>query len=305
MRRATRGDFDLNLLVPLHILLEEQNVTRAAARLRIGQPALSATLAKLRDVFNDPLLVREGRGLVRTEVANQLREPVAEALGQVEALVNERHHFDPSSSHVTFTVLTSDFVALMLVHPLMRELEAEAPHVRLQTRPLTADFGDRLRSGSAELAILPSAVADDTSGLHTHVVFSDNYVYLADPHNDLARRAQRWEDFAALPHLGYSGEEVPSVAQVDLRRMAGLIGQDVTTETFLLSAYLVQGTSFVCLAPGKLAQLAADRFGLTVAKPPTELTVMRETAYWSERTAGDAANQWLRDRLIKAGKALP
>ncbi|OZC77222.1 hypothetical protein CH251_05365 [Rhodococcus sp. 06-462-5] len=298
---ATR-DLDLNLLVALHVLLEEQNVSRAAERLRVGQPAMSSTLKRLRTTFGDPLLVRKGRGLVRTPAADDLVEPVAEALGRFETILGQRHVFDPATSRSTFTILTSDFVALILLQPLMQRLVEIAPHIRLQTRDLSPDFADRLRGGSAELAILPSAVASDTAGLHEQFVFRDRYVYLADPDNERARGARTWEDFALLSHVGYSGEELPAVAQVEFDRLAGLHGHDITTETFLLSAYLVQKTHFVCLAPSRLARLAAERFDLVTFEPPANPTMIDETAFWSERTARDPANRWLRAQIHEVGK---
>ena len=113
---------DLNLLVSLDALLNESSVSRAADRMRVGQPAMSATLARLRALFDNPLLVRVGRELRLTPFAEALREPLAEVLAGIEAVVNAGVAFDPATSSRTFTVMASDYVALVLLRPLMERL---------------------------------------------------------------------------------------------------------------------------------------------------------------------------------------
>jgi DNA-binding transcriptional LysR family regulator len=110
---------DLNLLPALDALLAERNVTRAAERMSLGQPAMSAVLARLRKHFGDPLLVREGRGLVLTTLAASLVAPVQEAMAATEAVLGARPPFDPRTDARSFTLVGSDYVALVLLRPLM------------------------------------------------------------------------------------------------------------------------------------------------------------------------------------------
>ena len=111
---------DLNLLVALDALMAERSVTRAAERMSVGQPAMSATLRRLRCVFDDPLLVT---GMVTTPLADSMVEPVREALSLIERALATRSQFDPSSSERTFRVVASDFVTLVLLRPLLAALE--------------------------------------------------------------------------------------------------------------------------------------------------------------------------------------
>jgi DNA-binding transcriptional LysR family regulator len=286
---------DLNLMLMLHVLLEERNVTRAAARMSVGQPAMSASLSRLRRLLSDDLLVRRGRGMVRTPVAEGLAEQVAVALAGMQRAIVERRTFDPATSNATFSILASDHVALVLLHPLTRRLEAQARHVRLQVRPILPDFGERLRTGTADLAILPREIAAHTEGLRGSTAFVDDYVYVADRANRDARQARTWPDFARLPHLG-DGSEYPPAA-------AGRL-QDVTNQRFLLSAYLVVGTGLVALVPQRLATDLAQRIDIAILPPPTPLRPTTETMYWSARTEDDAAHRWLREQLLDVARTL-
>ena len=129
---------DLNLLVALDALLAERSVTRAAERVGLSQPGMSNTLARLRKLFGDPLLVREGLTLVPTPRAESLRQPVADALSLIQHALDDRPGFDPATDPATFTVSCSDYSLLMLIGPLVRRLAARRSgpdHPGAATRP--------------------------------------------------------------------------------------------------------------------------------------------------------------------------
>ena len=151
---SLRG-FDLNLFPALEALLEERNVTRAAERLSLGQPAMSAALARLRRHFDDPLLVRDGRVYQLSTFAQSLVEPVREAMAAVEAAATAIRAFDPATDTRSFTIATSDYAALVFLRPLLARLADDAPQIRLRLVPITVDMGDALRRGSLDLVILP------------------------------------------------------------------------------------------------------------------------------------------------------
>ena len=146
---------DLNLLVALDALLAERSVTRAASRLGLSQPGMSNTLARLRKLFGDPLLVREGLTLVPTPRAESLRQPVADALSLIQHALDNRPGFDPATDHATFTVSCSDYSLLMLIGPLVRRLAAAAPGLTIQVLPRASDAVRLLRDGEVDLVIEP------------------------------------------------------------------------------------------------------------------------------------------------------
>ena len=148
---------DLNLLVALDALLAERSVTRAAERVGLSQPGMSNTLARLRKLFGDPLLVREGLTLVPTPRAESLRQPVADALSLIQHALDDRPGFDPAADQATFTVSCSDYSLLMLIGPLVRRLAAAAPGLTIQVLPRAPDPVRLLRGGD----VLERRIADD------------------------------------------------------------------------------------------------------------------------------------------------
>jgi len=137
---------DLNLLLTLDALLSERNVTRAAARLSLSQPAVSARLNRLRDLFADPLLVPAQRGMIPTSRALELWDSLHEALEGVRAVVAEKARFDPTSEELVVSIAASDYVQYAVLMPLALALKHEAPGIRLAWRLLDG----RLLAGQAE-----------------------------------------------------------------------------------------------------------------------------------------------------------
>ena len=135
------GGTDLNLLLPLKVLLEEGNVTRAGQRLELSQPAMSAALARLRRRFDDELLVRAGRGFELTPLAEDLRPVVAEAVEAAEALLGNQRDFDAATSTKRFTVSMSEYAMTVLSEPLTRDRKStrlNSSHALLSRMPSSA-----------------------------------------------------------------------------------------------------------------------------------------------------------------------
>jgi DNA-binding transcriptional LysR family regulator len=130
LNTVSLSKIDLNLLVALQVLLEEQSVTLAAERLFITQPAMSRTLLRLRTLFDDPLFIRQGRGLLFTVRAEELRKALPLVLSGIGALV-EKNQFDPKNFKGDVTVLMPEFIAAQLTSTLTKRLMAEAPHLSL------------------------------------------------------------------------------------------------------------------------------------------------------------------------------
>src|SRR5215470_12779025 len=130
------SSIDINLLVALAALLEERNLTRAAEKTNMSQPAMSGALARLRRYFDDELLVRDGRAFRLTPLAGRLLPDVREALRQVERTLEARPRFDPATSTRTFSLVMSDYAVTVLIDPLLRRTHEVAPGVGLTISPL-------------------------------------------------------------------------------------------------------------------------------------------------------------------------
>src|SRR5579872_1149153 len=145
--------FDLNLLIALDALLHEKNVTRAAERVFVSQPAMSAALQKLRDYFNDPLLVRVGRDMELTPRGLSLVEPVREALLRIQATLGTQPTFDPATVKRTFTVIVTDEAAGGVVPAVLRRVAREAPGVQCHIEQVSHTSLSRIEYGDADLCL--------------------------------------------------------------------------------------------------------------------------------------------------------
>ena len=178
---------DLNLLIVLDALLDERSVTRAAARLGYTQPTISGMLARLRDLFGDPLFVRAQRGLLATPRAQALAVPLKQLLADSQRLVT-RDAFDPANAEATFTVSSNDYMQQALLVPFVKVLRSEARQVRLAiVPPIIEGLGDALARGRIDLAVtIPEFAMSD---LPSRLLYREHYVVAVRPQHPLARRA--------------------------------------------------------------------------------------------------------------------
>jgi DNA-binding transcriptional LysR family regulator len=288
---------DLNLLVALDVLLSECNVTRAAERMAVGQPAMSASLRRLRKHFDDPLLVKEGRTLVLTSFAESLIAPVHEALTAVNGVMGASQPFDPAHDQRTFTIVASDYVTLILLRPLFQRLAVEAPDVRLNVVPMQPDFVEQLRRGQADLLILPTAVAGQVSLPHI-MLFSDRFLLACDRDNPDVSDIVTPEQFSRLPYLSYSIGQLAALVDIELDEVGVERRVEVRTQSFVIAPFLLTGTGLVSIVHERLAYLVAEQAGLRLLEPPVALRPIVEAMYWSPRHTADPAHTWLRELLI-------
>ena len=289
---------DLNLLVALDALLAERSVTRAAERLSIGQPAMSAALQRLRRLFDDPLLVRQGNTLAPTPLADSLAKPVRDCLASVESIVSVRGAFQPGRDERSFTVIASDYVLFVLMRSLFAELATDAPGVRIHVTPVPADYLDRLRAGSADVVILPREIAGGASVRFPHVpLFTDRHVCAVSADNPDVGATISLEQFSTLPYLAYQAGAPYSLveSQLDTREIPRRT--EVTTETFVLAPFILAGTRLITLLYERLGQRVADAAGIRLLESPIELPPITEAMYWDSRNTEDAGHRWLRERI--------
>ncbi|MDF3289068.1 LysR family transcriptional regulator [Streptomyces silvisoli] len=288
---------DLNLLVALDALLSERNVTRAAKRLSLGQPAMSAALGRLRRYFDDPLLVREGKVLVLTPTAVSLGPLVRDAVAANEAVFGQHRGFDSKADRQRFTIMASDYVTLVLLRPLVARLAREAPSQRVNVVPVKADHAEQLRMGQTDLLVLPAELAGFGFAFPQRYLFNDRYVLIADADNHNVRSAVTAEEFARLPYVAYSGGPLSSLAEAQLEALGISPSVKASTQSFVTMPHLVIGTPFVSLVPERLARLVAAWARLKVLEPPVPLRPVSEALFWHPRHTADRAHSSLRDRI--------
>lgn len=303
---------DLNLLVVLDALLTESSVGRAAKRLNLGQPAVSAALARLRDHFGDPILVPVGRTMVATPMALNLAAPVRDLLQRAQSIALHRPTFDPSVERRSFTVMTSDYTATVLMVPVQRLLTREAPHVQLTVRtvpammrPVAHMVSEALDQRHDDFALVPHSFSSEA---HPHEpVLSDTFTCIAwTDHPHLGHRLTR-KDFLQLPHavVEFDDGRVSSIdsAYLATRGIQRKIGLRV--DRFTLLPEMVVGTDLIAVVHTRLAQLYAERLPIRLMRVPVPVPPLIEVLHWQPYQSHDPAVTWFRQLLRRAADGLP
>lgn len=292
-RARSLASVDFNLLKALDALLQERSVTRAAERLSITQPSMSSTLSRLRALFADELLIRTGRVMRPTPLAESLQPRVRRIVAEIEDIVMSTSEFDPRHADQSFTILATDYASLVLVQPLMAALTTEAPGVRihLQPRPIT-EHAALLQRAEIDLAIIPSEHAL-SAGLPNETLFTDHFITAVWRHNRRVREPLTFAQLDRLPYLSYNIGQVDAV----LRRLGHPRAPDTLVDSFVLGLLLLRGTRQFTFVQERLARRLAATAGLRLLTPPFESPTLVETMAWHPRSDNDPAHNWLRTRF--------
>ena len=184
-RRRPFRQFDLNLLRTLDVLLEERNITHAASRMNVSQPAMSGALQRMRDFFGDPLLIRMGREMELTPLARSLVGPVRTTLNTIRLTLEAVPHFDPATAKRNFTIAMSDYAAFVMMPVILRQLSTDFPYISCTTEPISELAFAKLASNEIEFSISSDywrGYGDHRPGpeVHNELLFEDKFVCVVD-----------------------------------------------------------------------------------------------------------------------------
>ncbi|MGS0891852.1 LysR family transcriptional regulator [Burkholderia stagnalis] len=286
---------DLNLLVTLDVLLAEHNVTRAAEKLSMSQPSVSVQLQKLRDVFDDPLLLPGPRGMRPTARAEALREPLREALDAVERAVLPATPFDPASATHTWRVAATDYGETTIVLPALRTLRSVAPGTRLAVIELAPPRIEQDAAGSGvDLAF--HTTEGSPAGMRRLPLFVERYVLVGRAGHPKLRRRPTLAQFSALEHVivspdggGFLGVTDDALTKAGVTRRVVL---SVPHFLFVMSA--VASTDLVAMLPERLVR---DTPALRIVDAPVDVPGYEMSMLWHERVHRDPAHRWLRETI--------
>jgi len=300
---------DLNLLVALNALLEESSVSRAAERLNLGQSATSAALGRLREHFQDPLLVPVGRGLQPSPLARQLAPRVRELLVMADELVETTADFDPACCERCFTLVASDYVAATLIPAVSRALSRLAPHASLTVRDLSlARDGDQVAQAleyrRSDLAIVPQRRINSA---YPHAALLDDELCCIVC-------AEHWPEGKALDLLRFGeGQHVlrefadGQTLSLDTQHLKD-IGVErrvvATVQSFSLMAEFVIGTPRIATLFRRQAMALAQRYPLRVLPAPIDFPPAAQALQWHPQQAGDPMLAWFRQLLLEQAAQL-
>jgi len=306
---------DLNLLVALDALARERNVTKAAERAGVSQSAMSHTLRRLRELFDDPLLVRGRGGMVLTPRAEALAVPLRSGLVSLARTLAEPPAFEPERASRTFRIVSPDLFDALVLPTLLRRLGREAPSVDLAVVPMPKRLSDSLETGDVDLAIYPVLLDPQPFELDTQVdaelqsrtLFRDSFrCFVRNDHPALAgRRKLTLNAYTRLNHVLVSpGGDGPGVVDrvLDARGLQRRIALRVPH--FATALEVIAQSDLVLTAPSSLSRCSTAS---TLASRPAPLDIPEHaiTMIWHPRFTEDPAHRWLRDVMVDVTAEVP
>ena len=303
---------DLNLLVYLDVLLRERNVTQAANQLNLSQPAMSNGLRRLRNLFDDPLLVRTSDGMTPTERALELEPLVRDILGKVEYALQPTSDFDPATADRVFRIMASDYAESTLLPSLLSKLRQQAPGISLDIMtPSDVSFLD-VERGKVDMVI--NRFDSIPQSFHQITVWTDSFSCLLSANNPLLK------DFSLDSYLnahhvwvsktgmgvgvGVDPEDVQRLGWVDaaIAKLGKKRNIAVFTRHYQSAMVLAEQNDLVVTLPSLAAQLQHDNPRLVIKTPPLEIPPLELKMAWSPLLQHNPANRWLRSLIVETGR---
>lgn len=295
---------DLNQLICLDALLAEKNVSRAATRVNLSQPAMSAALARLREYFDDPLLMRIGRSMIATSFATTLIEPVRSVLLQAQALAARRPEHDPAKIQRDITLVASDYMTTVVLQDIMKRAADEAPGIRVNIRPVSEFFGELLDSGEVELMV--SSTAAFIAGHPSEKLFQEYYSCIAwsenpdigdqisvDQYYELGHVAIEWGRGRILTH------DQDASDKANRRRR-----NEVTVSNFTMAPGFIVNTRRIATMQTRLARIMAQQWPIKILSCPIAIPPIEIGMQWNKHLDDDIALTWFRQLLRDISKDL-
>jgi len=299
--QALFDKIDLHLIRVLHTVLTERSVSRAAVRLGMHQPAVSASLRRLRELASDPLLVRSGTGMAPTAVALRMIEPAANILRSAEVLFSDARSFDPSTARHTFSIAASDFLAPSFLPQLVSHIKTQAPLCPIDIHPLSAesDYHHRLAMGEVDVVI--GNWSQPPEDLHLARLFEDEVVCLVSQQHPAVRRGWTVDEWLESEHIAPMPTYPGARGVIDDHLAAQGLRRNITVRSahFGLIPSMVARSLLVLTSGRQYCERYVGLLPVQVLPCPTPMPRMMYYQLWHERTHGSPAAQWLRD-CVKA-----
>ncbi|MDF8335017.1 LysR family transcriptional regulator [Novosphingobium cyanobacteriorum] len=297
------GRLDLNLLVALDALLTERSVSLAADRLCLSQSATSSALGRLRDYFEDELLVVKGRHMILTARAEELIEPVRAVLEQIRTTIAVSPPFDPATSDRHFRIMASDYSTEVLLARVLAGLEAFAPRMRFEIQPMNDNPIEAIERGYVDLLlIIDYAISPDHPSL---ILFEDDYVLVGDRNNPALAGEVTRQTYFELGHVTprFGRGRVAAFDDWFMRRQKQQRRIEVVAPTFLSLPGLVLGTNRIATVHRRMAERLVKSLPLAMREVPLDIPPIREAIQWNIANNGDSALRWVVERLQEEARS--
>ena len=289
-------DLDLNLLRVFNQLMLERRVSAVARSLRLSQPAVSNALRRLRGLLKDELFVRTAQGMQPTPLAEQLSEPVAQALGTLKTALLRQVSFDPATAEREFTLGLSDVGEMYFLPPLVARIARDAPGVSLNSlRKDSQSVKDDMENGRIDVAVglLPNL----RDSFYRQRLFLQNYVWVFRSGHPLGKRERPpgLEEFCNAQHVLTTAPRTGSGDVDGLIERQGIERRvRLRVPHYLAVGHILQATDLVATMPSRMAERLAEPFGLRYLPHPLKLPEISVDVFWHARLHRDPGSQWLR-----------
>ncbi|MDJ0636380.1 MAG: LysR family transcriptional regulator [Xenococcaceae cyanobacterium MO_188.B29] len=288
---------DLNLLVVFDALMSERNVTRAGEKIGLSQPATSNALSRLRNLFQDDLLVRTATGMQPTPKAISLSLPIRQILLQIQSSLEQDTPFVPENSDRLFTIGTSDYGEFILISKLMQKLEIIAPTVKIRVRSLfdMKSAYQMLDSDKIDLAI--GYFPEWPSWQEAEVLFEERFVGVCSADNPKISDKVTLEDYLSVSHLLVSPYNEDMTGWVDhaLERQNLQRHVAISVPHFLVAPFIIANTDLVVTLAERVAKIYVNMLKLRTFSLPLASEGFAMTMLWHTKDNNDSAHLWLRN----------
>jgi DNA-binding transcriptional LysR family regulator len=312
IHRMNLAAFDLNLLLVFRAMMAERHVTRAGQRIGLSQPAVSAAVNRLRQIFGDDLFLRKGGEMVPTPRALALAEPVADALRRVESALAGSAPFDAATMRRNFAVRGVDYVSYLLIAPLMASLAQAAPGVVVRcVDAQTGSVPELLEEGQIDFAVEVMHQLEDP--IRSQFLLRERYVVIVGAeHPEIDRGGEVYSQnafdldlYCRLPHVlhsfvgGTTGNVDSALAAIKRQRHVAL-----SLPHFFSIGKAVAGSRMIATFPERLAVRIAPILGLRIYQTPIDLAPITLAVIWHRRNDSDAGHSWFRQQIMNAAAEL-
>ena len=304
--QALFDKIDLHLIRVLHTVLTDRSVSRAAIRLGMYQPAVSAALKRLRELSGDPLLVRSGSGMVPTDAGLRMIEPAASILRAAEMLFSDARGFDPQSAATTFRIAASDYMDPLFLPMLVAQVKRDAPLCQIEIHALTpdSDYHGHLALGQVDLVI--GNWLKPPEDLHMARLFGDDVVSLVNKDHPAVRRGWDLETWLAAEHIAPTPMHPGGRGIID--QMLDELGRqrNITARCahFGLMPDMVASSLLVLTTGRQFCERFAERLPLQILECPATLPRLLYYQLWHERTHSSSSARWLRECIKEVAASL-
>ena len=295
---------DLNLLVALDALLTEASITRAAERVHLSQSAMSNALGRLRDYFDDELLVQMGRRLELPPRAEVRREAVRDVLVRIDTSIAAQPEFDCTSSDREFRLSISDYSMEVLLPRVLALAAQQRSTVRFKLQPQVASPARALERGDADLLVIPKAYVSPDHA--TELLFNDEFVCAVWRDSSHARQALSFERYASAGHVVMQPVDTdkPAFESWFVQRYGLSRRVEVTTYSFAALPFLVVGTERIATVHSMLARAIAPSLPVTLLPLPLPMPPFEQAMQWHKHRSLDPGLVWLRGLMHQAARML-